>query len=124
MIAHTTVQHITNHELLTVKVQQQCQQYDQCMTKILNDGHHIIPHGNDIVLQDWNKYLVEEDLDFVEEFQNVVSDHSVPEQNDNFTPDVFDDTYLHMEIALSRGGGDQEGTQFANMVKWLHDKEG
>ena len=74
MIAHTTVQHITNHELLTVKVQQQCQQYDQCMTKILNDGHHIIPHGNDIVLQDWNKYLVEEDLDFVEEFQNVVSD--------------------------------------------------
>jgi hypothetical protein len=48
----------------------------------------------------------------------------VPEQDDNFTPDVFDDTYLHMEIALPRGGGDQEDTQFAKVVKRLRDKEG
>ena len=77
-----------------------------------------------IVLQDWNEYPVEEDPDFVKEFQNVVSDHSVPEQDDNFTPNVLDDTYLHMEIALPRGGGNQEDTQFAKVVKWLCDKEG
>ena len=83
----------------------------------------MIPHDNDIVLQYWNDYPVEEDPDFVEEFQQVISDQSVPEQDDNFTPDVFDDTYLHMEIALPRGGGDQEDTQFAKVVKQLHNKD-
>ena len=48
----------------------------------------------------------------------------MPEQDDNFSPDVFNDTYLHMEIALPRGGGDQEDTQFAKVVKQLHDEEG
>ena len=76
------------------------------------------------MLQDWNDYPVEDDPDFVEEFQNVVSDHSMPEQDDIFTPDVFDDSYLHMEIALPRGGGDQEDTQFGKVTKRLHDKEG
>jgi hypothetical protein len=41
----------------------------------------------------------------------------VPEEDDDFTPDVFDDTYLHMEIALPRGGGDQEDVQFAKVTK-------
>ena len=75
------------------------------MTEVLNDKNHVIPHDNDIVLQDWNDYPVEEDPDFVEEFQHVISDQSVPEQDDNFRQDVFNDTYLHMEIALPRGGG-------------------
>jgi len=47
----------------------------------------------------------------------------VPEEDDNFTPDVFDDTYLRMEIALPRGGGDQEDVQFAKVSKRLRDKE-
>ena len=82
----------------------------------------MIPHDNDIVLQDWNEYPVEEDLDFMEVFQHVINNQSMPEQDDNFTSDVFDDTYLHMEIALPRGG-DQEDTQFAKVVKQLHNKE-
>ena len=108
------MQNVTNLELSTVEVQQWCQHYDECMTEVLNDENHVIPHGNDIVLQDWNDYPVEEDLDFIEEFQHVISDQSMPEQDDNFTPDIFNDTYLCMEIALPRGGGDQEDTQFAN----------
>jgi hypothetical protein len=124
VIARTTVQRVTNLELSTVEVQQRCQHYDERVNDILNDENHVIPHGNDIVLQDWNDYPVDEDPDFVEEFQHVISDQSVPEQDDNFTPDVFDDTYLHMEIALPRGGGDQEDTQFAKVVKRLRDKEG
>ena len=124
VIARTTVQRVTNLELSTVEVQQRCQHYDERVTEVLNDANHVVPHDNDIVLQDWNDYPVDEDPDFVEEFQHVISDQSVPEQDDNFTPDVFDDTYLHMEIALPRGGGDQEDTQFAKVVKRLRDKEG
>ena len=48
----------------------------------------------------------------------------MPEEDESFTPDVFDDTYLRMEIALPRGGGDQEDIQFAKVTKRLHDKEG
>ena len=112
VIARTTVQHITNLELTTDKVKQRCTQYDQRVAEVLSDANHIIPHGED------------KDPDFVNEFNNVVSDDQVPEEDDNFTPDVFDDTYLRMEIALPRGGGDQEDVQFAKVTKRLRDKEG
>jgi hypothetical protein len=48
----------------------------------------------------------------------------VPEEDNNFTPNVFDDTYLHMKIALPRGGGDQEDVLFAKVTKQLRGKEG
>jgi hypothetical protein len=48
----------------------------------------------------------------------------VPKEDNSFTPDVFDNTYLCMEIALPRGGGDQEDVQFAKLTKQLRDKEG
>jgi hypothetical protein len=93
------------------------------VTEVLSDANHIIPHGKEIVLQDWNDYPVENDPDFIDEFNNVVSDDQVPEEDDNFTPNVFDDTYLRMEIALPQGG-DQEDIQFAKVTKQLSDKEG
>ena len=74
VIARTTVQRITNLELTTDEVKQRCTQYDQRVAEILSDANHIVPHGEDIVLQDWNQYPVEEDPDFVDEFNNVVSD--------------------------------------------------
>ena len=77
-----------------------------------------------MLLQDWSDHPVEEDPDFVEKFLSVVSDHSMPKQDDNFEPDVFYDTYLYMEIALLRGGGDHEDTQFAKVTKRLCNKEG
>jgi hypothetical protein len=48
----------------------------------------------------------------------------VPEEGDNFTPNIFDDTYLRMEIALPRGGGDQEDVKFAKVTNRLCNKEG
>ena len=47
-----------------------------------------------------------------------------PDEDENFTPDAFDDTYLNMEIALPRGGGDPEDVQFAKVTKQLRDAEG
>jgi hypothetical protein len=124
VIARTTIQRITSLELTTDEVKQRCQDYDQHVAEILKDANHIIPHGDDIVLQDWNDLPIEDNPDFVDEFQNVVSDNEIPEMDTTFTPDVFDDTYLHMEIALPRGGGDQEDVQFARVTKQLRDKDG
>jgi hypothetical protein len=118
------VQRTTNLELMTDEVKQRCKGYNQSMADILKDTYHIIPRGDDIVLQDWNDFPIEDDPDFVDEFQNVVSDEQIPEADTIFTPDVFDNTYLHMEIALPQGGGDQDNVQFARVTKRLRDKDG
>jgi hypothetical protein len=49
------------------------------------------------------------DKDFNEEF-NSVDNSSIPpnDVDDVFTPDVLDDTYLNMELALPRSGGEVE----------------
>jgi hypothetical protein len=57
VIARTTVQQVTNLEQTTDEVRQRCQHFDQRVTDILNDANHIIPHGDDIVLQDWNDLI-------------------------------------------------------------------
>jgi hypothetical protein len=118
-IARTTVQRVTNLEQTTDEVRQRCQQFDQRVTEILNDANHIIPHGDNIVLQDWNDFPIKDDPDFVDEFQCVVSDDKISNEDKHFTPDVFDDTYLNMEVALQRGGGDPDDKQFARVTKRL-----
>jgi hypothetical protein len=52
-----------------------------------------------------------------------VDNSSIPvnDVDDDFTPDVLDDTYLNMELALPRSGGEVE---FARVVKRLRDKDG
>jgi hypothetical protein len=59
------------------------------------------------------------DVKFQEEFERVVNDKNPPEANDKFTPNSFNDTYLNMELALPRSGGEVE---FAKGIKHLHDK--
>jgi hypothetical protein len=76
----------------------------------MKDENHIIYEEGGLQLQDWNGFPLEEDPNFIDEFQNVVSDPELPEEDEKFTPDVFDDTYLNMEIPLPRGGGDPEDT--------------
>jgi hypothetical protein len=110
--------------LSTDEVKQHCVAYDQQITETLRDQNHIIPQNEGFVLQDWNEFPVEDDPDFIEEFQSTISDEETPEQDEDFTPEVFGDTYLNMEIALPHGGMDPEDTQFAKVTKRLHDAEG
>ena len=124
VISRTTVQRVTNLEHATDEVKQRCIEYDKRVNELLKDANHIIPQGDDIQLQDWNDYPIEDDPDFVDEFQNDVSDENVSDEEENFTPDVFDDTYLHMEVALPRGRGDIEDVQFAKVTKRLRDAQG
>lgn len=124
IISRTTVQCITNLELSTDEVKDKCKEYDQRITDLLKDENHIIHQDGDLQLQDWNEFPIEDDPDFIEEFQHVISDPEITDEDENFTPDAFDDTYLNMEIALPRGGGDPEDTQFAKVTKRLQDAEG
>jgi hypothetical protein len=51
----------------------------------------------------------------------VITDELLPEAEEEFTPEVYDDTYLNMELALPRSGGEVE---FAKVTMRLRDKDG
>ena len=61
------------------------------------------------------------DEDCQEEFNKIVSDDNIKEVDATFAPEVFDDTYLNMELALPRDGGE---TTFARVTKRLKDANG
>jgi hypothetical protein len=62
--------------------------------------------------EDWAE-LLDTNEDFRREFQMLYNDDSIPEADD-FTPEVLEDTYLNMEIALPCDG---EGPEFAKVTK-------
>ena len=65
---------------------------------------------------------MEFDPDFNAEFNRIVSDDAIKEADEDFTPDVFDDTNLNMELAHQRGGGSEPA--FARVKKRLRDANG
>ena len=77
-------------------------------------------------MQDWDEYSdLQDESVFGKEINNVVSDHQIPDADDTFTPDIFEDTYLNKEIAIARGAGDDnDGVQFGRVTKRLRDADG
>ena len=65
--------------------------------------------------------LFGDDTDFQEEFNNVTSNAKVKEDDDLFTPDMYD-TYLNMELALPQG--DSLEPRLARVTKRLKDEMG
>ena len=63
---------------------------------------------------EYNEYLREE-------FDRIYQDKDIPEADDVFTPEIMDDTYMNMEVALPR---DTEGPDFACVTKRLKDANG
>ena len=51
----------------------------------------------------------------------LVNEKGIPEADTEFTPEIFDDTYLNMELALDRGG---EHPEYAKVTKRMRDKDG
>ena len=64
---------------------------------------------------------MEFDEDFQEEFNKIVSGDNIKEADATFNPEVFDDTYLNMELALPRDGGE---TTLARDTKHIKDANG
>ena len=69
-------------------------------------------------LEHWADFA--DDPDFVEEFQKVIDHPDIPEADD-YTPEVLEDTYVNMELAMDRGG---DGPEFAKVTKRLRDANG
>lgn len=118
-ISRTTVQRVTNLEAEVDENKQLFQEFDNEVTRRLRDGD-MPAEGDKPNPEDWAD-MFEHDEDFQREFDRVVNSKDVPEAEDNFTPDMFDDTYLHMELALPRDG---DGPEFARVTKRLRDADG
>ena len=114
------MQRVTNLEMQTEENIARCKAYDERVQRLHSKEQLAQMDDGKINPSDWAEEL-QHDSDFQEEFNRVVSDDSLPEADELFTPDVYDDTYLNMELALPRAGGEVE---FGQVVKRMRDKDG
>jgi hypothetical protein len=121
VLSRTTVQRVTNLELQTAENKTRTNEFDAAIRERLSAVDYFIEDGDGKVTPgDWGDSSVR-DPEFQEEFNKVISDEVLPEADVEFTPDVYDDTYSNMELALPRSGGEVE---FGKVTKRLRDKNG
>jgi hypothetical protein len=120
VISRTTVQRVTNLEKETDEMRASINEFDTEISRRFKEEEDLTYDGCKPNPEDWSEYL-ENDPDFQEEFDNIINDPNVPEADTGFTPDVYDDTYLNMELAIPRDG---DGPEFAKVTKRLRDHNG
>ena len=112
------MQAVTNLELSTPEVKYTFNAFDDKINaklKCPSTGYE----GDKPNPADWAD-LIDTDDDFREEFERIFNDTSVQEADD-YSPEIGDDTYINMEIALPR---DDDGPTFAKVTKRLRDANG
>ena len=122
VVSRTTVTRVTNLELQETGVQHRCTEFDTFIRDKLHDSAHFLVDGGKTHPTDWDLPPLEHDPDFHAEFYDVVSNDEVKEADDKFTPEVFDDTYVNMEVALPKQ--DEDFPMLAKVTKRLRDKDG
>jgi hypothetical protein len=124
VISRTTVQRVTELELATDDLKARCKEYTERITAILKDDQDAVDQDGERQIQDWDDYTEINDQDFRAAFEKAISDKTVPEEDEVFTPDVFGDPYLNKEVALMRGAGDVSDIHYGKVTKRLRDAEG
>ena len=122
VISRTTVQRMTNLESQLEENKTRMQSFTNQLAEQIGENDIVVQDedGNNMLnVDDWDDPAF--DPDFVQEFGRTINDPTIREADQDFTPDSFDDTYLHMELALPREGGD---VQFGRVVKRLRDRDG
>ena len=69
---------------------------------------------------DWAEFM-DQDEDFIEELNRVVTNDGINDTKEEYTTETGDDTYLRMEVALPRY---EDGPQFAKVTKRIRDTNG
>ena len=118
VISRSTVQRVTNLEMNTREVKETFVKFDVEIHRRLKSNERGY-NGDKPNPEDWSD-LLEEDAEFREEFAKVFNNNDIPE-SDEYTPEVLEDTYLKMEVALPR---DDTGPEFARVTKRLRDANG
>ena len=118
VVTRGTVQQVTELEMQLLEYKELFVKFDVEIHKRLRTKDRGY-EGSKPSPQDWAD-LLEEDEDFAEEFKKSFNNMEIPEA-DEFTPEVLEDTYVNMEIALPR---ESDGPEFARVVKRRRDNHG
>ena len=118
VISRSTVQRVTNLEMNTREIKETFVKFDVEIHRRLKSDERGY-NGDKPNPEDWSD-LLEEDAEFREEFAKVFNNNDIPE-SDEYTPEVLEDTYLKMEVALPR---DDTGPEFARVTTRLRDANG
>ena len=73
--------------------------FDESIKLRLRDHAHTLDEDGKVEPFDWSTHPFGDDPNFLEEFNTVISNEEVKEDDDHFIPDTYD-TYLNMELAL------------------------
>jgi hypothetical protein len=120
VISRTTVQRVTALEKETDEVKAAVVEFDSKISCRFKEEGDLTYDGAKPNPEDWSEYL-QYDPDFQEEFDKIVNDPGISEADKDFTPDVFNNTYLNMVLAIPR---DSDGPNFTRVTKRLKDKDG
>ena len=118
VISRSTVCRVTSLELETSEHKHTFQEFDKNIKDRLQEKD-VSYEGSKPNPSDWAD-LLEDDPDFREEFTRTFNDVAIPDADD-YTPEILDDTYLGMELAIPR---DSDGPEFARVTKRLRDANG
>ena len=119
VVSRTSVQRITNLERQVDANKKWFIEYDTKIKTRLKDNNFQVD-GNKPNPEDWAEFM-EHDPDFMEEFNRVIDNEEIPEADEEFTPEVLDDTYMNMEVTVPR---QDDGPSFARVTKRLRDANG
>ena len=100
VISSDTVQRLTELEKQTEVWKERMKSFTRDITERLNDPNFTIPYPDDapeLMRLDPD----DEDPDFIEEFNRVISNEHIKDADDEV--EVEQDPYLNMEIGLPRG---------------------
>ena len=118
VIARSSVQRVTQLELQTTEYNNLFETFDTAIKDKLKVKERTY-NGAKPNPDDWAD-LLDSDPIFSEEFNKIYDNPDIQEADDH-TPEVLEDTYLNMELALSRDG---DGPEFAKVTKRLRDANG
>ena len=119
VISRNTVQRVTHLESQTLDNKEVFHFFDAAISGRFNE-EIFETEGAKPNPQSWAD-IIGDDPDFAEEFQIIINDKDVPEADDNYDPDIYEDTYANLELAIDRG---EDGPAFARVTKRLKGVEG
>ena len=95
VISRTTVQRATNLEKEIDEVKESIKECDIEISRRFREEEDLTCDGAKPNPADWSEHL-EHDPDFQEEFDSMINNSKVPEADDDFTPDMFDDACVNI----------------------------
>lgn len=124
VLSRTSVQQVTNLELMTDEVKKQINELDDGIQKRLADERHVIQPNAKEQPADWRGHNLELDEDYIEEFHRKVSNTGIPEADEQqqIEETHLGGDYIGMEVALPTGS--ESEPQLARVTKRIRGDDG